>query len=191
MRQALIAVFVLVVGSTVLGTTVFREPLADAAGGIPSILVANKPSEPVPVQEQNLDANGDIKVHEQGVANVNVNGVVTTQAAEPAHSFSLAEAGGVSIREGCTEFLPAGTRWFITSFAVANLSGVEAVTRLIAVEEVTGLLAYGPEVAVHAYETVQLTFPQPFVLTSPVDGACLWRASTNQAVEVTVVGYRL
>ncbi|HEY6960603.1 MAG TPA: hypothetical protein VI408_01800, partial [Gaiellaceae bacterium] len=64
--------FLLLLGSTVLGATVLREPVADAAAPIASVFVSNDASHPVPVREQNLDANGDVKVHEQGTANVNV-----------------------------------------------------------------------------------------------------------------------
>jgi hypothetical protein len=43
-----------------------------AAAQIGSVFVANDASHPVPVRDQNTDANGNIKVHEQGTANVNV-----------------------------------------------------------------------------------------------------------------------
>jgi hypothetical protein len=50
--------------------TVLREP-ANAAANAPSIFMSFDTSHPVPVREQNIDANGNIKVHEQGTANVN------------------------------------------------------------------------------------------------------------------------
>ena len=72
MKKAIIPAFLLVLGSTVLGATVLREPLAWAAPPMPSVFVANDESNPVPDREQNLDADGNIKVHEQGTADVNV-----------------------------------------------------------------------------------------------------------------------
>jgi hypothetical protein len=70
MRKALVLGIVLVT-SVVLGGTVFRQQVADAASML-NVFVTNDSSHPVPVREQNTDANGNIKVHEQGTANVNV-----------------------------------------------------------------------------------------------------------------------
>jgi hypothetical protein len=53
-------VALLLVGATVLGMTVLREPLAQAAQAVSADIVGP------------LDANGNIKVHEQGIANVKV-----------------------------------------------------------------------------------------------------------------------
>ncbi len=71
MRRAVIPVALLVLGA-VLGGTVLQGQVAHAASGILSVFVTNGPSHPVPAQEQNLDATGNIKVHEQGTASVNV-----------------------------------------------------------------------------------------------------------------------
>jgi hypothetical protein len=60
MRRAIIPAFLLVLASFVLGATVFREQVAHAASAV------------LQVREQNVDGNGNIKVHEQGTANVNV-----------------------------------------------------------------------------------------------------------------------
>jgi hypothetical protein len=72
MKKALVSALLLVVGSVLLGATVLQEPLAQAAAPIASVFVTNDASTPVPVREQNLDANRNIKVHEQGTADVNV-----------------------------------------------------------------------------------------------------------------------
>jgi hypothetical protein len=72
MKKALIPAFLLVLGSTVLGATVLQEQLAWAAPPLPSVFVANDAASPVPAREQNVDAAGNIKVHEQGTADVNV-----------------------------------------------------------------------------------------------------------------------
>jgi hypothetical protein len=197
MRRALIPAVVLLLGSSILGATALREPVARAAAPIASVFVTNDASSPVPVREQNLDANGNVKVHEQGVANVDVNGVVTTEAAQPSNGFSLASltAGAPSFDnlDGCDQSLPAGTRWFISSFAVSNGSTFEAVASLDLLlrqeDSFAGRVVSGPVIPVPAGETVQLTFPQPFVLTSPQNDVCL-KGFTTGPVATTVVGHR-
>jgi hypothetical protein len=72
MGKVAATVFLLLLGSAVLGATVLREPLAQASAPIASVFVSNDASSPVPVREQNLDANGNVKVHEQGTAKVDV-----------------------------------------------------------------------------------------------------------------------
>lgn len=49
----------------------FRQQVADASSLL-NVFVTNDSSHPVPAREQNTDANGNIKVHEQGTANVSV-----------------------------------------------------------------------------------------------------------------------
>lgn len=75
MRRALIPAFLLVLGSLLLGATVFREPVAHAAQAVSATIVGP------------LDAQGNVKVHEQGTATV---------ANAPATKF---HAGGFSIAE--------------------------------------------------------------------------------------------
>jgi hypothetical protein len=100
MRRALIPAFLLLLGSAVLGATVLREPIAKAASPIASVFVTNDASNPVPVREQNNDANGNIKVHEQGTANVNVTNSglsVKPQLASPTNAsfgYGLSSPGG-------------------------------------------------------------------------------------------------
>src|SRR5262245_13613671 len=62
-------VALLLVGATVLGATVLREPIGYAASPFQNVIVGNDATNPVPVREQNLDG-GSIKVHEQGTVNV-------------------------------------------------------------------------------------------------------------------------
>jgi hypothetical protein len=59
----------LLVAATVLGATVLREPVADAAGTL-NVFVSNDSAHPVPVTETKTDTGGNIKVHEQGTAAV-------------------------------------------------------------------------------------------------------------------------
>src|SRR4029450_9783081 len=94
-RQALIGALLLIGIGVVLGATVFRTDIAQATGmdkSAQNVIVKNTPAQAGPVQEQNLDG-GNIKVHEQGTANVSVTGVVNTFSGLPANSFSLSTFG--------------------------------------------------------------------------------------------------
>ena len=72
------------------------------AAQITSVFVNNDAAHPVPVQEQRADANGNVKVHEQGTANVNVtNDSVPVKPGLPAPvdataGFGAGSAGGQS-----------------------------------------------------------------------------------------------
>jgi hypothetical protein len=68
-RHAVLGALVLIALGVVLGATVFRADIAQAAGLAQSVTVDNTPAQAVPVREQNLDS-GNIKVHEQGTASV-------------------------------------------------------------------------------------------------------------------------
>jgi hypothetical protein len=74
MKRALIPAFLLLLGSTIFGATVLREPIASAARLAQSVVISNTPDQAVPVREQNKDGSGNIKVHEQGTANAAVTG---------------------------------------------------------------------------------------------------------------------
>ena len=52
MRRVLLAAVLLLITSLVLGATVFRAPLANAASNVPSFFVANDSNNPVPVRVQ-------------------------------------------------------------------------------------------------------------------------------------------
>jgi hypothetical protein len=118
-------------------------------GTITSVLVTNTASRPVPVTPigtakvtvQNVDATGNIKVHEQGTANVkvsnfpatqgvsgtvNVGNLPSTQAVSGSVSVSNlpAAAATAQISEGSTSF-PAGTGH---DFIVENVAAYRAVT---------------------------------------------------------------
>ena len=78
-KQAGIGALLLICVGVVLGATVFRTDIAQATGLAQSVTVNNTTGNPVPVnvtntavpvREQNLDGNQNIKVHEQGTANV-------------------------------------------------------------------------------------------------------------------------
>ena len=71
-RHGAIGALLLICVGVVLGVTVFRTDIAQATGLAQSVTVNNTAGNPVPVRDQNLDGSGNIKVHEQGTANVNV-----------------------------------------------------------------------------------------------------------------------
>jgi hypothetical protein len=92
-------VVLLLVGATVLGATVLREPMAWAAQDL-AVTIINP-----------VDAQGNVKVHEQGTVNANVQGTVDanvtnsriavgpTAAAKTALSPLAASAGNAVTRE--------------------------------------------------------------------------------------------
>jgi hypothetical protein len=107
MRQrALIGALGLVLVGVVLGATVFRSDIAQATGLSQSVTVDNTTTNPVPVREQNLDGNGNIKVHEQGTANVNV----TNSTLQVVQSV---EAVSVTLFAGDSYTVPTGKRLVI------------------------------------------------------------------------------
>jgi hypothetical protein len=69
MRRIVFWAFLLLLGSGVLGATVFQGQIAGAAGEKQARPTA-QPTQTV--REQNLDTNGFIRTHEQGTADVNV-----------------------------------------------------------------------------------------------------------------------
>lgn len=71
-RHAIIGALLLIGLGVILGATVFRTDIARATGLAQAVTVNNTAAQAVPVREQNLDGRGNIKVHEQGTADVNV-----------------------------------------------------------------------------------------------------------------------
>jgi hypothetical protein len=124
-RRTLIGALTLLGVGVFLGTTVFRDDIAHAAQ---LIVVANTPEQAIPEREQNLDANGFIRVHEQGSASVKLdrdgNVVrVATSASSPVdvdevdtpttEPFQAGSVGSVSYivpagRQAVVEYVSAG-----------------------------------------------------------------------------------
>jgi hypothetical protein len=69
-------------------TAVVAATAAVLLGGEPASS-APAPAPPIRVQEQNLDADGNIKVHEQGTAHVSVEGVPSVKLAEEPFAQAL------------------------------------------------------------------------------------------------------
>jgi hypothetical protein len=74
MRRGALAGVLLVVCGAALGATVLHEPIATAATPFMNVIVGNDATNPVPVAEQNRDGNGNVRVHEQGIAAVHEQG---------------------------------------------------------------------------------------------------------------------
>ena len=97
-------VVLLLVGATVLGATVLREPIAWAAQAVDAQIIGP------------LDANGNVKVHEQGTASVAVVGDVSAKLAIPATQFSIK---AFTLGDFVSTY-PAGTNLAITSVTISN-----------------------------------------------------------------------
>jgi hypothetical protein len=177
----------LFLGAT-LGVTVFSGPIATAAQSVRATIVGP------------LDGGGNVKVHEQGTANVNVVGNASVQAGIPATQFSAtASTGGpVAVLSGPDL---AGTNYAITSVSFSARGDAPQDTTLLAEYGATSdcrtfsefpNFADGPHVSVPAHDTVGLTFPQPFVLKARSGGnSCLTASPSGlSTLLVTIVGYR-
>jgi hypothetical protein len=187
MRRAIIPALLLVLVSVVLGATVFREQVAHAAATLM-------------VREQNLDANGNIKVHEQGTGNVTVVGDVRTRAVVPTGAFSLHLDPAPRLVASGPD--PAGTDYAITSITAANDTDspdhvhIHAFYGGASLNCATGTgvqdLSDGPTIEVPARSTVHLDFPQADVLTAGAgdEGCLVVDQGVGAEVYFTIDGYR-
>jgi len=113
-KRATIGGLLLVALGVILGATVFRTDIARATGlaSGPTVTVVNTPAQAVPVREQNLDG-GNIKVHEEGTANVRV--VDSQEPFQQALNVSLADG---EFGDDAFFTVPAGKRLVIQYVAV-------------------------------------------------------------------------
>jgi hypothetical protein len=151
----------LLIGATILGSTVLREPIASAAQSVDANIIGP------------LDGQGNVKVHEQGTANVAVNGSVAVRPAIPANEFNNSDTGNTDL---CPN-LPAGTRWYLSSLSATNTSGFAGAVHVF-LQGADGT-ANGPVIAVEPATTSQLTFPVPFILAQGGDNWCLHIVSAS------------
>jgi hypothetical protein len=176
-------VALLVMGATILCVTVLSGSIATAAQAVSATITGP------------LDGQGNIKVHEQGTANVNVVGNVPTQEGIPATQFSRR----VSVFPGIPAVVsgpdPAGTHYAITSvsFGLSTVGGMGVIGEYGSTSDcVSGDFnrSEGPGAGVPAQDTISMTFPQPFVI-EPKSGeqSCLV-AETSTNGSAIVVGYR-
>ena len=189
-RHALLAAAILALVGVMLLVTGGAEAVSNK---ISSVFVTNGSSHPVPVREQNLDANNDLRVHEQGTSNVKVLGSVPVQTGIPATQFSR-RVGAITPVSGPD---PAGTNYAITSVTFSNgtdsLQGASLVGSYGSTSDCSEFQGLptdhgGPLAVVPAHQTVSMTFPQPFVIkAAPGATSCL---TNNGGTLTTVVGYR-
>ena len=91
MRRGIFWIFLFVLGASLLGATVFREQVAQAVGST---------SGSAPVTETNLDANGFIRVHDQGTVNVALTSTGSTVKIDPAgNTVSLSSTDRAKLDE--------------------------------------------------------------------------------------------
>jgi hypothetical protein len=140
MRKAIAVAFLLVLGSAVLGATVLREPIAQAASPFSNVIIANTESSPVPVKEQNVDTNGNVRVHEQGTAAVHEQGTagvheqgiasvnVTNSSIPVTGTVNLGNTGVRVIHLGSNVTIPKFTAW---NFGFQDTSDCRAVAAFI------------------------------------------------------------
>jgi hypothetical protein len=96
-RRAILAASGLVLSVAILFATGWGSAVA---AQISNVFVTNDSAHPVPVQEQRTDANGNIKVHEQGTANVNVtNGSLSVDSPTP-----ITDGGSFRVFNGTRDF---------------------------------------------------------------------------------------
>jgi hypothetical protein len=98
MKKMHIAALVIVV-ATILGATVLREPIANAASSVSATIVGP------------LDAQGNVKTHEQGTANVAVTNAPASHPLEVSGVISLAD--GQVFGDQYPYTVPAGKRLVI------------------------------------------------------------------------------
>jgi len=191
-RRAIIGALLLIGAGVVLGTTVFRTDIAQATGLAQSVTVVNTAANPVPVREQNVDAHGNINVHEEGLAHVSVLNTVATTNTIPLSAFSfVAEQNPVVSGPDA-----AGISYAITSLTFTNDSnfieadglGGEYGTPASGCNFVQPTIVDGPIVRIPPHSTLHLDFPQPFVISGQSGTAsCLVHGAADF---LTVVGYR-
>jgi hypothetical protein len=176
----------LVVGAFI-GATILSGPIATAAQEVGATIIGP------------LDGQGNVKVHEQGTANVNVVGKVSAQAAIPATQFSVVTGTadpGVNVLLGPE----AGTSYALTSLSVDNNQDTSVVVELSGnygpVQDCDVIHGFdvsdGPGAIVPPHDTVSMTFPQPFVIEAKQQtysclDALVFRPGPGA---ITVVGYR-
>jgi hypothetical protein len=173
-------VALLLVGATVLGATVLREPIASAAQTVNAKIV------------DPLDGHGNVRVHEEGTAAVHVLGSVSTHQTSPPGAFSTSVPVGL-VGPVLLGPDPPGTNYAITSVTFTNggdkpiyenLHGVYGPGPSCFSEPFNR--SQGPEVIVQT-GTVHLDFPQPYlILAKPGAISCLMGGDFY----TTVVGYR-
>ncbi len=128
---------------------------------------------PLPVQEQNLDADGNVKVHEQGVADVNV-----TNASLPVAPPEPITGGGSTLGIGCPSSSTQAEPIVASALQIAWLGGGVTTIRLLLGDSVVARFV-GPGIS---GDSSSLVLP----LTRPVAFTTIECSGTDGVVVSTV-----
>ncbi|MGN6800050.1 MAG: hypothetical protein ACTHKS_18065 [Gaiellaceae bacterium] len=142
MRRTLVIAALLGVG-VLVGTTGLGSTIAGAATPFTNVIIGNTSTNPVPVTEQNLD-NGNIRVHEEGTANVagtvalgstdsnNLDSAATHLSRIDTAASKLAFDGSGSLKVS-----PQGTQTVHVDNSSLQVSGLAPMQTLFADEGIT------------------------------------------------------
>jgi hypothetical protein len=165
-----IGLFILTIAVALgLGSTVLRNPLAEAASPFTNVIIGNTSSIPVPVTEQNVDTNGNLKVHEQGTAAVSVqntdgNGNVKVHEQGTANTAVSAYPQASAVHQGGGNLISANSFEIDDAFATINASTIVLSTIRDGCEVLFDLTGPGGqfkfELTVPAVNTVTIPLPE-------------------------------
>src|ERR1044072_9249136 len=112
MRRGALAGVLLVVCGAALGATVLHEPIASAASPFTNVIIGNDSTNPVPVAEQKRNANGNVRVQEQGTAAVHEQGTAAVHEQGTANvnvtNGSIPVTGTVSVASATQRVMHVG-----------------------------------------------------------------------------------
>jgi hypothetical protein len=135
------------------------------AAQITSVLVTNDAAHPVPVQEQRADAQGNVRVHEQGTADVNV-----TNASLPVHEQGTVSASPTPAANFPVQGIVQVDGGSVSDYQFLPAINVSSITIGGAEENMTFALRSGSSLRLYlggagyftgGSSTWTLTFPQP------------------------------
>lgn len=163
----------LLVAATVLGATVLREPVADAASAVLQVNIVGP-----------VDGDGNVKVHEQGTASVE--GTVAARSAPPTSPWR--SVSGPGVHEGIVTVIgPSDSPINLTSLTVSGFPGTDegqvTLSELFVAEDATDCSIGSGGSAIWSTDRLSApmsaAFPTP-IQVSPRPGtkACI-RASAN------------
>jgi hypothetical protein len=155
-----VGLFVLTIAVALgLGSTVLRNPLAEAASPFTNVIVGNNSANPVPVAVQNVDANGNLKVHEQGTADTRVTAYPQATKVH-VHGGDLDSANSFEIDDDFGAINASTIR-------LSNLAdGCQVIFQVV---NPNGLVMF--EVVVPATQTVTIPLPETVAVSKVIAGS--------------------
>jgi hypothetical protein len=176
MRRSLLLTSLLVLGSFIVGATAFHDQFASAGASKKATGMAGPPVTPVVftdgsgasvgnkvridpasngVTESNIDANGDIKVHEQGTANVNV----TNSSLPLASPAPVDNGGGGNVFDASIDIVTLPQTEIVTGLVIHMTAGVDDVSLLAPNNPTVTAKFMGP--ASHGSADIALALARP------------------------------